>query len=198
MFPPTFRFEQKSFRNTMTPSQLDTLDVSKPRNSSLAPTGGQACRSISDYTLKDATNANTPNPTMKHQGTLSTQTEFLPNPGHISSDLITGLPESDGHNAILVVVNRFSKMIVLIPIRDTLTAPQMAENFRDHIWKRFGMPEQIISDRGPQYIAQFTKDLYQLMNTTTNISTAFHPQTDGQTERINQEVEQYLCLFINY
>ena len=89
-------------------------------------------------------------------------------------------------------------MIVLIPTRDTITAPQMAENFRDYIWKRFGMPEQIISDRGTQYVAQFTKDLHKLTNTTTNISTAYHPQTDGQTERINQEIEQYLRLFINY
>ena len=60
------------------------------------------------------------------------------------------------------------------------------------------MPEQIISDRGTQYVAQFMKDLHKLTNTTTNISTAYHPQTDGQTERINQEIEQYLCLFINY
>ena len=101
---------------------------------------------------------------------------------HVSSDLITGLPESGGYNAILVVVDRFSKMIVLILMKDTLTAPQMAEHFRDHIWKRFGMPEQIISDRGTQYVAQFTKDLHRLTNTTTNISTAYHPQTDGQTE----------------
>ena len=60
------------------------------------------------------------------------------------------------------------------------------------------MPEQIISDRGTQYITQFTKDLHKLTNTTTNISTTYHPQTDGQTKRINQEIEQYLHLFINY
>ena len=65
---------------------------------------------------------------------------------HVSSDLITGLPESRGFNAILVVVDQFSKMIVLIPTRDTITTPQMAENFHDHTWKRFGMPEQIISN----------------------------------------------------
>ena len=74
----------------------------------------------------------------------------------------------------------------------------MAENFRDHIWKRFGMPEQIISNRGTQYVTQFTKDLHKLTNTTTNISTTYHPQTDRQTEQINQEIKQYLRLFINY
>lgn len=98
---------------------------------------------------------------------------------HISSDLITGLPESEGYNAILVIVDQFSKMIILIAIRDTLTAPEMAEHFRDHLWKCFGMPKVIISDHGPQYVAQFSKDLHRLTN---NISTAFHPQTDEQTE----------------
>jgi hypothetical protein len=83
-------------------------------------------------------------------------------------------------------------MIVLIPTCDTITAPQMAKNFCDHIWK------QIISDRGTQYAAQFMKDLHKLTNTTTNISTAYHPQTDGQTERINPEIKQYLGLFINF
>ena len=101
---------------------------------------------------------------------------------HVSSDLITGLPESGGFNAILVVVNRFSKMIVLIPTRDTITALQMAENFQDHIWKRFEMLEQIISDQETQYVTQFMKDLHKLTNMTTNISTTYHPQTDGQTE----------------
>ena len=117
---------------------------------------------------------------------------------HVSSDLITCLPESDGYNAILVIVDRFSKMLILIAIRDTLTTPQMAEEFQDHVWKCLGMPKQIISDRGTQYVAQFTKDLHRLTKTTTNISTAFHPQTDRQTERLDQEIEQYLRLFINH
>jgi hypothetical protein len=75
-------------------------------------------------------------------------------------------------------------MVIIIPIRDTLTAPQMAEAFCDHVWKRVGMPELIISDRGTQYTMQFTKGLHELTNTKTNISTTFHPQTDGQTERL--------------
>ena len=93
-------------------------------------------------------------PSMPTYQTHHEQPRNPPNPNriptepwtHVSSDLITGLPESEGFNAILVVVDRFSKMIVLIPTRDTITAPQMADNFRDHIWKCFGMPEQIISD----------------------------------------------------
>jgi transposase InsO family protein len=117
---------------------------------------------------------------------------------HISIDLITGLPESNGFNAILVIVDRFSKMILLVAIRDTLTSFQTAEIYRDHVWSKHGLPKKIISDRGPQFAAQFMKELHKLIGIETNLSTAFHPQTDGQTERINQEVEQYLRLFINH
>ena len=67
-----------------------------------------------------------------------------------------------------------------------------AKLFRDHVWKQFGIPRKVISDRGPQFVAQFTKDLHWLVGTKTNISTAYHPQTDGQTKRMNQEIEQYL------
>ena len=69
----------------------------------------------------------------------------------------------------------------------------MAENFHNHMWKQFGMPEQIISNQGTQYVAQFMKDLHKFTNTTTNISTAYYPQTNGQTESINQGIEQYHC-----
>jgi len=117
---------------------------------------------------------------------------------HISIDLITGLPESNGYNAILVIVDRLSKMIILVAIRDTLTSLQTAEIYRDHVWSKHGLPRKVISDRGPQFAAQFMKDLHTLIGVETNLSTAFHPQTDGQTERINQEVEQYLRLFINH
>ena len=72
-----------------------------------------------------------------------------------------------------------------------------AKLFRDHVWKQFGIPRKVISDRGPQFAAQFMKDLHQLVGMKTNISTAYHPQTDGQTERMNQEIEQYLRIFVN-
>jgi hypothetical protein len=117
---------------------------------------------------------------------------------HISIDLITGLPESNGFNAILVIVNRFSKMILLVAICDTLTSFQTAEIYRDHVWSKHRLPKKIISNRGPQFATQFMKDLHKLIGIETNLSTAFHPQTDRQTERINQEVEQYLRLFINH
>jgi len=117
---------------------------------------------------------------------------------HISINLITGLPESNGFNAILVIINCFSKIILLTAIRDTLTSFQTAEIYRDHVWSKHGLPKKVISDRGPQFAAQFMKDLHKLIKVEMNLSTAFHPQTNGQTEWINQEVEQYLHLFINH
>jgi len=101
---------------------------------------------------------------------------------HISINLITGLPESNGFNAILVIINCFSKIILLTAIRDTLTSFQTAEIYRDHVWSKHGLPKKVISDRGPQFAAQFMKDLHKLIKVEMNLSTAFHPQTNGQTE----------------
>jgi transposase InsO family protein len=117
---------------------------------------------------------------------------------HISIDIIGPLPMSNGYDAILVIVDRFSKMIILQAINTTLNAVQTAEIYRDHVWSKHGLPKKIISDRGPQFVNQFMTDLHRLTGVKANPSTAYHPQTDGQTERMNQEIEQYLRLFINH
>ncbi|SJK99609.1 uncharacterized protein ARMOST_02917 [Armillaria ostoyae] len=117
---------------------------------------------------------------------------------HISVDMVTGLPDSNGHDALLVVVDRFSKAIILVPCNVKLSAEGWARILPDHVYARHGMPQVVISDRGPQFVSAFMKELYRMLNITQNASTAFHPQTDGQTERVNQEVEKYLRIFINY
>jgi hypothetical protein len=116
----------------------------------------------------------------------------------ITVDLITGLPESAGYNAIMVVVDRLSKLLHAIPTTDTVTAEGVARLFKDHVWKHHGLPLQVISDRGPQFVAKFMKELNDNLGIKTAASTSFHPQTDGQTERSNQEIEQYLRLFVNH
>jgi hypothetical protein len=116
----------------------------------------------------------------------------------ISADLITQLPQSQGYDAILVVVDRLSKMIRLVPTNGELTSEGLARLYRDRVWKDFGLPERILSDRGTQFASNFMRDLNRLLGIQANPSTAYHPQTDGQTERINQEIEQYLRLFVNY
>jgi len=116
----------------------------------------------------------------------------------ITVDLITGLPESQGNDSIMVVVDRLSKMIHAIPTTARLSSEGVARLFRDHVWKLHGLPEQIISDRGPQFVSGFMRELNKLLGIKTAACTAYHPQTDGQTERVNQEIEQYLRLFVNH
>jgi len=74
----------------------------------------------------------------------------------------------------------------------------LARLFRDNVWKLHGLPDSIVSDRGPQFTAGIMKELNRMLGIDTKLSTAFHPQTDGQTERMNQELEQYLRMFIDH
>lgn len=89
-------------------------------------------------------------------------------------------------------------MIRLAPASNELTSEGLARIYCDHVWKDFGLPDRVISDRGTQFASNFMQDLSRLLGISTNMSTAHHPQTDGQTERINQEIEQYLRLFVNH
>ena len=111
---------------------------------------------------------------------------------HISADFITKLPLVQGYDAILVVVDKFTKMGHFIPTTEKTSAKGLARLFRDNVWKLHGLLDSIISDRGPQFAAGVMKELNCMLGIETKLSTAFHPQTDGQTERMNQELEQYL------
>lgn len=113
----------------------------------------------------------------------------------ISCDFITQLPRSEDYDAIFVVVDRFTKQAHFIPTTSDVDAPATAELFLQHVWKLHGTPRQIISDRGPQFVAQFMKAVFARLGIKGSTSTAYHPQTDGQTERVNQELEQYLRAF---
>ncbi|SJL16078.1 uncharacterized protein ARMOST_19594 [Armillaria ostoyae] len=97
---------------------------------------------------------------------------------HISVDMITGLPDLNRHDTLLVIVDHFSKAIILMPCNVELSTEEWARILRDHVYARHGMPQVVISDRGPQFVSAFMKEL--------------------QTERVNQEVEKYLCIFINH
>ena len=82
----------------------------------------------------------------------------------------------------MVAVDRFTKYIIAVPTTEEISSMGATKLFRDHVWKQFGIPRKVISDCGPQFAAQFMKDLQQLVGTKTNISMAYHAQTDGQTE----------------
>ncbi|KAF8630194.1 hypothetical protein AX17_005471 [Amanita inopinata Kibby_2008] len=116
----------------------------------------------------------------------------------ISCDIIGPLPTSKGFNTVVAVIDRFSKMIRLIPSHMTLTSKGLAEIYRDNIWKLHGILKRITSDRGLQYAARFMKELCQALHIQRNMSTAYHPETDGQVERSHQETEVFLCHFVVY
>jgi transposase InsO family protein len=115
----------------------------------------------------------------------------------ISVDFIVELPRSNGYNAILNVVDGVTKRAHFIAMHTTITAVGAARLFLRKVWKHHGTPRVVVSDRGPQFVADFTRELYRLIGIRLATSTAYHPQTDGQTERVNQELEQFLRLFVN-
>lgn len=122
---------------------------------------------------------------------------------HLTMDFITGVPyskNSDGveFDAIFVVVDRFTKMALYIPCQKTIDASELADLFIKHVTARFGNPQSIVSDRGTLFTSKFWSTLCYALRIKSRLSTAFHPQTDGQTERQNQTLEQYLRSYVNY
>jgi len=115
---------------------------------------------------------------------------------HLMVDFITKLPVVVGKDAILVVCDRLSKMTHFVATTEGTSAEGLVRLFQDNVWKLHGLPESVVSDRGPQFAAELTKELNRMLGIRTKLSTAFHPQTDRQTERMNQELDQYLQFFI--
>ncbi|KAJ9534829.1 hypothetical protein QJQ45_017277 [Haematococcus lacustris] len=116
----------------------------------------------------------------------------------VSMDFIGPLPATPrGHTMIFTIVDKLSKMIHLIPTTTTATAHDTARLFFDHIFKHHGLPEAIISDRDPKFTSDFWTSLFHLTGTRLLLSSAYHPQTDGQTERANRTVEDMLRPYVN-
>jgi len=89
-------------------------------------------------------------------------------------------------------------MTHFVATTEGMSAEKLARLFRDNVWKLHGLLESVVLDRGPQFAAELTKELNKILGIETRLSTVFHPQTDGQTEWINQELEQYLRFFVDY
>jgi len=104
-------------------------------------------------------------------------------------DFITKLPLVAGKDMILVVCDMLSKMTHFVATTEGTLAEGLARLFRDNMWKLHGLLESIVSDRGLQFAAEMTKELNNMLGIETKLLTSFHPQTDGQTERMNQELE---------
>jgi hypothetical protein len=113
-----------------------------------------------------------------------------------SMDLITDLPPVDGCDSILVVVDRGNtKGAILIPMAKKLTQEGAGQLLLDNLYKQFGLPDKMLSDRGPQFAAKAFCKLLKLLGIKSNLTTAYHPQTDGATVRVNQEIEAYLLIY---
>jgi len=111
-------------------------------------------------------------------------------------DLITDLPNSEGYDSVMIVVDHgLTKGVILFPTNKTQTAAKTANMLLDRLYLRFGLPDKFISDRGPQFAAKAFRELLKLLEIKSSLSTAYHPQSDGATERVNQEIEAYVSIY---
>ena len=119
----------------------------------------------------------------------------------VTLDFVTRLPHSNGYNAVLMVIDRLTKerhYILCTTDKNGTTAEATAYLLLNNVWKLHGLPLSLTSDQGPQFISGVWKNLCKILGIKVNLSTAFHPETDGQSENANQEMERHLCTFVNY
>ncbi len=111
---------------------------------------------------------------------------------HIALDFVTALPPSQGHTVVLTVVDRFSKAAHFIPLPKLPSAKETALIVVNHVFRLHGLPMDVVSDRGPQFVSRFWREFCRLLGATVSLSSGFHPQSNGQTERANQDLERTL------
>ena len=117
----------------------------------------------------------------------------------VTMDLITQLPKTkNGHDAIVVFVDKLTKMVHVCPTTTKISAPELARIFFKEVIRLHGLPKSIVSDRDPRFTSHFWKSLWSQLGTKLTMSTAYHPQTDGQTERTNRTLEDMLRSYVNF
>jgi hypothetical protein len=133
------------------------------------------------------------------QGPKTSALRQTPTPQHpneqwkmISVDFIVELPEAHGYDTVMVAVDSVGKRAHFIQTHTTITTQGAAELFLQNVWKLHGLPSNVVSDQGPQFVTEFTQELYRLLDIKISPSTAYHPQSYGQTKHLNQELEQYV------
>ena len=117
---------------------------------------------------------------------------------HLIVDFIMKLLVVARKDVILVVCDKLSKITYFVATTEGMSAEELARLFRDNMWKLHRLPESIMSDRGLQFAVEMTKELNKILEIKTKLSMSYHLQTDGQMERMNQELEQYLRFFVNH
>ena len=153
---------------------------------------------VKDYVNSCATCKRSKAPRHKPYGLL----KQLPIPirpwSSISMDFIEHLPPSSGYTSILVIVERLTKQGIFIPTHDTITSAQLAELFVIYVFSKHGVPSDCTSDRGPEFVSHFFRSLGKALDMNLHFTSGYHPEGDGQTERVNQTLEQYLRCYCNY
>jgi IS30 family transposase len=113
-------------------------------------------------------------------------------------DFIEHLPSSLGYTAILVIVDQLTKQGIFVPTHDTITSPQLAELSVLHVFSKHGVPAHSTSNHGTEFVSHFFRSLGKILDINLHFTSGYHPEGDGQTERVNQTLEQYLRIFCNY
>ena len=114
----------------------------------------------------------------------------------VSVDLITNLPPSGSYDSVMVIVDHgLMKGVILCPCNKNIDAAGVVKLFFLHVFHHYSLYDKCISNQGPQFISAFARELTHLLKYDLKLSSAYHPQTDGKTERVNQELETYLCIF---
>lgn len=116
---------------------------------------------------------------------------------HIAIDFITDLPVSNGHTAILTIIDRFSKACCLIPLPKLPNALQTAEHLCNWVFRFYDLPEDIVSDRGPQITSQVWSAFFKTLDVNVSLTSGYHPQSNGQAERLNQELIRFHRSYCN-
>src|SRR5258708_3887772 len=132
------------------------------------------------------------------QAIWTPQTTSNPPWESISMDFIEQLPVSEGFTAILVIVDRLTKQSLFIPTNDTVDAPQLARLFLTHVFSKHGTPGHVTSNHGTEFMSHFFRSLGSLLSMKLHFMSGYHPEGNGQTEQINQVLEQYLWAYTNY
>ena len=114
----------------------------------------------------------------------------------VATDMVTDLPGMRGYDSVIVFICRLSKYAVLVPCKKTITSAQYADLFYKHVVCPYGVPDELISDRDPRFTAGFWQTFLEKLGTTLKLSTAYHPQTDGASERLNRTWQQYMRTFV--
>lgn len=167
------------------PNLLDIWAADRPSRSSNLITDGPVCTVIHQVCPKLLS----PSITHRKTGTNTPSLEALAPP---ESYFITDLPNLEGNTCVLIIVDQFFKSCKFIPLKGLLTTVETAELLFHHIFCHFGLPKEIVSDPGPQFISHVWKVFFKLLGVSVNLSSSYHPQTNGQAERKIQELRHYL------